>query len=91
VASCHPGGYVATCQALQALDTLDRLPGIQVPVLVIAGEIDPGTPVPMSEAIAARIPGAELTVLPGASHLSVLERPAAFAGRVIDFLKKVPT
>jgi 3-oxoadipate enol-lactonase len=91
VASCHPGGYIGTCEALQGMDTLDRLPGIQAPTLVIAGEIDPGTPVAMNEAIARGIPGAEFTVLPGASHLSVLERPAAFAGRVLDFLKKVPT
>ncbi len=73
------------------MDTLDRLPGIQAPTLVIAGESTPAPPVAMNEAIARGIPGAEFTVLPGASHLSVLERPAAFAGRVLDFLKKVPT
>jgi len=91
VASCHPGGYIGTCQALEQLDTLERLPQIQVPTLVIAGEIDPGTPVAMSETLVRGIPGAELAVLAGASHLSVLERPAAFATRVLDFLKKVPT
>ena len=91
VASCHPEGYVGTCQALQGMDTVARLGRIAVPVLVIAGEIDPGTPVAMSEALARGIPGAELTVLTGASHLSVLERPAAFAHRVRDFLDKVPT
>ncbi len=91
VAGCHPGGYIGTCQALERMDTLDRLPQITVPTLIIAGEIDPGTPVAMSETLAQGIPGAELAVLAGASHLSVLERPAAFAAQVLDFLKKVPT
>lgn len=91
VASCHPGGYIGTCQALEQLDTLARLPNIAVPTLVIAGEIDPGTPVAMSETLVRGIPGAGLAVLAGASHLSVLERPAAFAARVLDFLEKVPT
>jgi 3-oxoadipate enol-lactonase len=91
VAGTHPGGYVGTCEALRGMDTVARLPQIAVPTLVIAGELDPGTPVAMSDTLARGIPGAELAVLDGASHLSVLERPDAFAARVLDFLQKVPT
>ena len=91
VASTHPGGYVATCEALRGMDTTARLGTLRLPVLVIAGELDPGTPVAMSEALVRGIPDARLAVLDGASHLSVLERPEAFAACVTDFLQKVPT
>lgn len=75
-------GYIATCQALREFHTTDRLAQIHVPTLVIAGELDPGTPVAMSETLAAGIPGARLVVLPQASHLSVLEQPGPFLDQV---------
>jgi 3-oxoadipate enol-lactonase len=86
VVTSPPAGYIATCQALMGLDTSARLPQIDKPTLVIAGEIDPGTPVAMSETIARAIPGAKLVVLPQASHLSVLEQPGAFRDAVQRFL-----
>jgi 3-oxoadipate enol-lactonase len=86
VLATDPQGYVATCHALMGLDTTARLPQIRVPALVIAGELDQGTPVAMSEVIARGIAGAELVVLKEASHLSVLEQPAAFGAAVARFL-----
>jgi hypothetical protein len=46
---------------------------------VIAGELDQGTPVAMAQTLADAIPGASLTVLKEASHLSAVEQPEAFA------------
>ena len=40
----------------------------------------------MSQAMAERIPGAELVVLADASHLSVAEQPALFAQHLQRFL-----
>lgn len=81
-------GYTATCYALMNLDTTARLPQIRVPTLVIAGDLDQGTPVAMSQTIAQGIPGAELVVLKGASHLSALEQPAAFSAAVATLLAR---
>lgn len=78
VLSCDPAGYIACCQAIAGVDTTARLPRIQVPTLVIAGELDQGTPPAMARTIAQGIAGASLVVLPEASHLSVLEQPEAF-------------
>jgi 3-oxoadipate enol-lactonase len=78
VLSCNAAGYIACCQAISGVDTTARLPRIEVPALVIAGELDPGTPPAMARTIAQGIPGARLVVLPEASHLSVLEQPVAF-------------
>lgn len=86
VASTPAQGYVAASQAVMHHDTITRLPQITAPTLVIAGALDPGTPVAMSRAIADAVPGARLVVLDDAAHLSVLEQPAAFTAVVHDFL-----
>ena len=79
-------GYAATCHAVREVDWLDRLPQVRCPTLVIAGELDVGAPVAMSQAIAERIPGARLEVLAEASHLSVVEQPQRFAALVEGFV-----
>ena len=79
-------GYAGCCDAIRDLDFTDRLGQINARTLVIAGEKDAGTPVAMSEAIAARIPGARLAVIPGAAHLSAVEKPDEFNALVRQFL-----
>lgn len=83
-------GYVACCHAIAGVDTTQRLGRVQVPALVIAGELDQGTPVAMAETLADALPDARLTVLRDASHLSVIEQPAAFAAEVEAFLAALP-
>ncbi len=79
-------GYLGCCEAIRELDYVDALARVRAPTLVIAGDLDPGTPPAMSRAIADRVPGARLAVIPGASHLSVLEKPAEFCALVSGFL-----
>jgi hypothetical protein len=55
------------------LDTLSRAPGIRVPALVIHGTSDRVIPVSMGRAVAAAIPGAELTIREGRGHDDVLD------------------
>jgi 3-oxoadipate enol-lactonase len=79
-------GYIGCCNAVGTVDTADRLAAIAVPTLVIAGELDQGTPVAMAQTLADSIPGAKLTVLEQASHLSGIEQPQAFAQAVQGFI-----
>ncbi|WP_157264226.1 3-oxoadipate enol-lactonase [Azohydromonas aeria] len=88
VLRCDAAAYVACCQAIADIDTTARLPGIAVPTLVIAGALDQGTPPEMAQTIARGIPGAQLKVLPQASHLSVLEQPQAFRAALDDWLRQ---
>lgn len=90
VLACREAGYIACCEAISQIDTTERLHRIAQPTLVIAGALDAGTPPAMAERIAARIPGAVLTVLPGASHLSVLEQPQAFMACLDGWLARLP-
>jgi len=79
-------GYAGCCEALREMEFLPQLGAVRAPTLVIAGDLDQGTPVAMSEAIAKAIRGARLEVLHGASHLSAVEKPAEFNALVRDFL-----
>jgi 3-oxoadipate enol-lactonase len=79
-------GYVGCCAAVGNVDTTARLGQIAVPALVIAGELDQGTPVAMAETLARGMPNAQLAVLEEASHLSAIEQPGAFADAVVGFI-----
>jgi 3-oxoadipate enol-lactonase len=62
------------------------LPQIAVPTLVLAGELDQGTPVEMARTLADGIPDARLEVLADASHLGAVEQPRTFAAAVTAFV-----
>ena len=79
-------GYCGCCAAIMGLDLTERLSAIERPVLLIAGERDPGTPVAAHETIRDRIAGAELVVLPGALHFSNVECRPGFNRALTDFL-----
>lgn len=67
----------------------DWLPEINVPVLVIAGEKDTFTPASLSESMAERIPGGELLMVHGGSHVAPIEQPELIGGRIKQFLERV--
>jgi 3-oxoadipate enol-lactonase len=59
-------------------DSTPDLAGIRVPTLVITSDGDTLIPSELTTPIADQVPGARLTVIEGAGHLSNLERPDAF-------------
>ena len=69
--------------------SLELLPKINVPTLVVAGEHDAIIPAAESAALAAAIPHAELAVIPGAGHLASLENPDAVIATLRAFLAKI--
>lgn len=60
---------------------------VAVPTLVMAGEHDALTPPAQARAMAEMIPGARMTVIPGAGHLSPLEQPDAVNTALIELLE----
>lgn len=79
-------GYVGWCHAIGGLDVTDRLGAIKLPTRVIVGELDPATPVAASQAIHAAIPGSDLVVVPGVSHMLHNEEPDLFHSHALPFL-----
>jgi 3-oxoadipate enol-lactonase len=66
--------YAETCRMLGACDLRATLPQLAMPTAVVVGEEDYATPVAMAQALHDGIRGSTLTVLPGARHLTPLER-----------------
>ncbi|MFE7464798.1 alpha/beta fold hydrolase [Streptomyces sp. NPDC057499] len=68
-------------------DESGALPAFRsVPVLILAGDKDLITPSSHSEAIADRLPDAELVIVPDAGHLVMLEHPETVTDRLADLL-----
>ena len=82
------GGYVGCCHALSTLDYLDRLTAVKTPTLVIVGRQDMGTPVAMSEAIAAKIAGSKLVVVENAAHLGNVEQPEIYTRELLGLIQR---
>jgi 3-oxoadipate enol-lactonase len=66
-------------------DSRDSLAQISIPTLVLVGEADALTPPADSQAMAAAIPGSRLVTVPGAGHLTPMERPGAVASALGEF------
>jgi pimeloyl-ACP methyl ester carboxylesterase len=92
LAHMHPLYFVRTLDSLKDHSALDHLPHVDVPTLVLGGEIDRFTPVWLSERMAEHIPGSDCLIVPGGSHTAPLERPTLVNSAVARFLKdRVPT
>jgi 3-oxoadipate enol-lactonase len=81
-------GFIGCSEAIRRLNYLDRLSSIQLPVLIVVGADDPGTPVSASEEMHARIPASELVIIPSAAHLSNIEQADAFNEALVSFLDR---
>lgn len=79
-------GYMGCCAALRDADLRDRISGIQIPTLVIAGSKDNATPPSLGQWLRDHIPGAEYAELP-AAHLSNIEAAAEFNAAISKFLR----
>src|SRR3954447_19458368 len=83
-----PGGYAACCAAIRDMDLRERSAAIRAPTLIVAGADDPSTPPPLMEDIRARIPDAELVIIPRAAHLLAVERADLATAHLAAFLDR---
>jgi 3-oxoadipate enol-lactonase/4-carboxymuconolactone decarboxylase len=86
----NPVGYAGCCAAIRDMDHRPLLDRIQVPVLVIGGDLDVSTPwLGHGDALADGISGARAVRL-AAAHLSNVDQPSSFTGALFDFLLPAP-
>lgn len=81
-----PRTFHSACQALATLDLREHLASLQIPALVLVGEVDEATPPPMSRELAAGLPDARLVVLPGCAHVPQLQAPELFLATIAGFI-----
>lgn len=90
LASASVEGIIGASEAMIARpDSSATLATIEVPTLIVVGDEDAITPTRDARAMHTGIPGSRLEVLPGAGHLSNLERPAAFNTVLGEFLAQL--
>lgn len=70
-------------------DPVPSLRKLDVPALIISGEMDIPSFMMMAEAYARTLPRARREIITGAGHLANLERPDVFNALLRDFLKDV--
>jgi pimeloyl-ACP methyl ester carboxylesterase len=76
--------------AVAEADLRDVLPSIAVPTLLLWGELDARSPLSVAREFARAIPHAEIVVIPGAGHMSNLERPEEFNAAIRGFCGRLP-
>jgi 3-oxoadipate enol-lactonase len=69
-------------------DSRPDLPTIDVPTAVVVGEEDSITPLEMSRTMSDAIPGATLSIIPGAGHIANIEAPTAFEAALRAWLRR---
>ena len=85
-----PAGILVDLMAMaERPDSVDLLPNILCPTMVLVGEHDVATPPPEVKEMAGRIKKAVFKVIPGAGHLSNLENPTSFSQAILDFVSSL--
>jgi 3-oxoadipate enol-lactonase len=86
MSALHKQSYLKTIAGAGNYPRSFELEKIAVPTHIVVGDEDRLTPPEMSRQMAERIPGARLTVIEGAGHLSNIEQPEKFNRAVLAFL-----
>lgn len=84
----HKESYIKSIEATVMMDVRNDLGSIKVPTHVVVGSEDKLTNVDMAKEITAEIPGAVLTVIDDAGHLSNIEKPEEFNAAVLGFIQR---
>lgn len=80
--------YRWASDAVWTADYLELLPKINVPTLVIGGDLDQPTPPDLSRELAFNIKGAKMVIIQNAAHLSNLDQPRIFNELIKTFIEK---
>ena len=87
-AAASPGMAAALVESLGLMDVHHLMSGLTVPTLVLHREGDV-VPAADARAVAAGIPGARLTILPGTDHLPWVGDWAPVIAEILDFMSQV--
>ena len=78
--------YIKTIKAFTLDDNADLFKSINVPCLVLAGELDTLTPPHLARKIANQIKGSKCVIIKKAGHLPNIEKAKEFNEAVLNFL-----
>jgi pimeloyl-ACP methyl ester carboxylesterase len=82
---CHPETRAGCAESMSRMELYDALESIELPALVIAGELDKLTPPKHSRRLAEELGGpAEMVELQGVGHMAPLEAPERISALLSD-------
>lgn len=82
------GIYTQILEELGVHDAADVVDGLTLPLLMIAGDSDPMTPAAVFQQISEKLPQAEISVIPGATHYCPIEFPELVNLRIEKFIRE---
>jgi pimeloyl-ACP methyl ester carboxylesterase len=91
VSEFDPRVLVTLARSFAETDLRDMFSTIDIPTLLLYGDADSRSPLPLARALHASIRRSELVVLPGVGHLSNVEAADRFDNAVRTFLRSHST
>ncbi len=82
-----PAGYLGCTAAIRNYDFVPRLPSVKIPVLVVCGADDAGTPPEANRRIASLVADGRYEQIASARHFPNVEHPETFNHIMMDWLK----
>jgi 3-oxoadipate enol-lactonase len=86
ITGTSPGGYLGCVAAIRNFNFVARLPSVRLPVLVVCGSNDAGTPPEGNRQIASLVPGARYEEIGDALHFPNVEHPETFNRIMLGWL-----
>jgi len=87
IVATTPAGYLGCSAGILNFDFTAKLPSLKLPVLVVCGADDPGTPASENRRLAGLVPGARYEEIPGMRHFPNVEAPDAFNRLMLGWLE----
>ena len=78
--------HAAMWDMIAELDLVSELHRIACPTLILVGEFDPSSPPAAAHVLEQNIAGAEMHVIPAASHMAPVENPDVINAHLVRFL-----
>ncbi|MDA9171571.1 alpha/beta hydrolase [Alphaproteobacteria bacterium] len=85
----HKNSYLKTIEASMKTEHRHVFETINIPTLILVGELDTLTPPSMAKEIKKKIPNSLIKVIPNAGHLINIEQPKLFNNYLLSFLKSL--
>jgi 3-oxoadipate enol-lactonase len=86
VAATTPTGFLGCSAAIMNFDFTAKLPSLRIPILVVCGADDPGTPASENRRLAGLVPGGRYEEIQGMRHFPNVEAPDAFNRIMLGWL-----
>jgi 3-oxoadipate enol-lactonase len=86
VVGTTPAGYLGCSAGIQNFDFVSRLPTLRLPVLVVCGAEDAGTPPAENRRLAGLVQGARYEEIANARHFPNVEHPDTFNRIMLSWL-----